>query len=422
MKVGRFLVIIAFCFYVLYLEKIIHTRPHKKCDWRSWEQWESTGNPVRIALVADPQLVDDLTYDYPRPLIGIVKWISDQFLRRHWRYLHKSLKPDITFIMGDLMDTGREFATEEFKKDYFRMMNVLDPKFTNKLEIYPGNHDIGFGNHAIVKDIQRFESLFGPTSRSIDVGNHTLVIVDGIRLSNNVNPQVYQPARDFLKSFETNKDNSRPRILLSHVPLFRPAINSCGELREKDDVIKYGLGYQYQNLLLPELSESILKAVEPIAAFAGDDHDYCEVVHNYQVDTREAATTEYNVKAFSMTSGILYPGYQLLSLNYPYDNPKADQKSSYQTKLCILPNQIQIYVWYGASISIFFALILLRTAIFFFGTDRYSLPLYKTHARRFSLSTTIHLFKKIVRITLSTFISYTWIPFLLFIFLNIFII
>ena len=103
-----------------------------------------------------------------------------------------------------------------------------------------------------------------------------------------------------------NQDQSRnPRILLTHVPLFRPDDTPCGPLRNPNKpYIKQGAGYQYQSrrggaahttdlnltplftltvlflfltdLIVEPLSKFVLESVKPYLVFSGDDHDDCE--------------------------------------------------------------------------------------------------------------------------------------------------
>jgi hypothetical protein len=100
--------------------------------------------------------------------------------------------------------------------------------------------------------------------------------------------------------------------------------------------LREGGGFQYQNMLDLGLTTRILDLVWPVnAVFSGDDHDYCECLH--EVEGRRETFTEYTVKSFSWAmvfnplspppsafnsvlvltrfQGIKYPGYQLLSLH-----------------------------------------------------------------------------------------------------------
>ncbi|EPY53484.1 ER lipid phosphatase [Schizosaccharomyces cryophilus OY26] len=418
MKIIVFFYFIFAFLLVYYLERTIHIRSHTRCHWSKWESWPEKAKPFHVALVADPQIVDIGTYNYPRPLLRLVQFLADQYLFRHWRYLHKKLKPDLTIIMGDLMDTGREFNYKEWQRDLDRFNKIFDFGFAEHVEVYPGNHDIGFGEKTFYDKIRIFESIYGPTSRSVIAGNHTLALVDGIRLSNTISPNVYGKPKSYLEFFKKEKDDSSPRILFGHVPLYRPDETSCGKLREKKDTISFGYGYQYQNVLSKELSSEILKDTEPIAAFAGDDHDYCEVVHTYTDDYGSLKKVpEYNVKAFAMTSGIRRPGYQLLSLFYVHEEGKPPSES-YQTHLCLLPDQLAIYLYYGFSCLCLFAIVTYFANLYYQKSGRL-LPLYHTQAQN-RRANSHRRYKNIIHKAFSYFIFLIWPPLLFFVVLNFF--
>ena len=50
-----------------------------------------------------------------------------------------------------------------------------------------------------------------------------------------------------------------PRVLLSHIPLYRPEGTSCGEGREHTRPIYNGQGHNYQNELDRPTSEWLLR-------------------------------------------------------------------------------------------------------------------------------------------------------------------
>ena len=171
-----------------------------------------------------------------------------------------------------------------------------------------------------------------------------------------------------------------PSILLTHVPLYRAPGTPCGPLREKyppsreayadgnwetkDDAnaIRVASGVQYQNVLLPSISDQIIDKVGGVEyAFSGDDHDYCDVVHRGYT-SRHGGVREITVKSISWAMGVRKPGVLLVSLWNPVDENGAPMKTSLeesedsrkkqrtsgtiQTHLCLLPDQLTIFLWY----------------------------------------------------------------------------
>jgi hypothetical protein len=181
-------------------------------------------------------------------------------------------------------------------------------------------------------------------------------------------------------------DTEFPTILLSHVPLYRAEGTPCGPLREhwpptpppkgqtepleKDDrnAIAVRGGYQYQNVLHREISKDIAEKVGNIQyAFSGDDHDYCEVVHRGYASAG-GGIREITVKSISFAMGVRKPGVVLVSLWNPVDEQghsliEDPTTPTLQTHLCLLPDQLGIFLFYAKLIGITILLLAIRAAL-----------------------------------------------------------
>ncbi|KAJ5222950.1 uncharacterized protein N7469_009190 [Penicillium citrinum] len=169
------------------------------------------------------------------------------------------------------------------------------------------------------------------------------------------------------------KSKGFPTILLTHVPLYRQAATPCGPLRERyppsgpdleedePNSLKIQGGYQYQNVLTSKISTELVSKAGPnvVQVYSGDDHDYCEVVHR----EFNGSPNEITVKSLSWAMGVRRPGFVLTSLWNPIDPITGDslQNNSpltIQNHLCILPDQLGIFIHYGcvllASVVILF--------------------------------------------------------------------
>ncbi|KAI9784833.1 MAG: hypothetical protein M1839_001563 [Geoglossum umbratile] len=180
-----------------------------------------------------------------------------------------------------------------------------------------------------------------------------------------------------------------PTILLTHVPLYRPDGTPCGPLREhwppspppkgqttplehdERNAIAVRQGYQYQNVLQPEISKDLVEKVGNVGyVFSGDDHDYCEVFHKgYTGSPLTGAIREITVKSVSWAMGVRKPGFLLLSLWNPVDadgNPVGvgeggePGRKTVQTHLCLLPDQLAIFIRYAVLIGITVSALLVR--------------------------------------------------------------
>lgn len=189
-------------------------------------------------------------------------------------------------------------------------------------------------------------------------------------------------AQSSLREPDTQGLAQLPTILLTHVPLFRDHGTPCGPFREhwpptldsngvpltvdERNAIHVAAGYQYQNVLTRELSKEITEKIGNVHyAFSGDDHDYCEVVHR-GYPSAGSGIREITVKSISWAMGIRKPGFVLLSLWNPIDDKgnsidtASGRGNTIQTHLCLLPDQLGIFIRYGIVLVQTISLLLLR--------------------------------------------------------------
>ncbi|KAI5212736.1 hypothetical protein AUEXF2481DRAFT_31075 [Aureobasidium subglaciale EXF-2481] len=427
------------CFFVLlWGERSSFSSSIDACKWDKWETWPSDAQPHRIALIADPQLVDPHTYPgRPWPLSSLTIAATDKYIKRSYYLLQRQIDPDTTLFLGDLFDGGREWSTHfegfqasekqwkkygdkywlneynRFGKIFFAQDQVTGGLPAHKVKKFvaslPGNHDLGFGNGVQVPVRNRYQAYFGEGDRIDIVGNHTFVSIDAVSLSAmgqpDSSPELWNSTMQFLDNAQhlkhkavraelnehqglishkrwahevtspldlgrqsTKEELAKelkpefPTILLSHVPLYRPEGTPCGPLREKfpptkpdlkhdkPNAIRIAGGYQYQNVLTQELSTTVAEKIGNIGhAFSGDDHDYCEVLHPDYASRHNRGIREITVKSISWAMGVRKPGFQLVSLWNPVDTNGESLRDgpTLQTHLCLLPDQLSIFIRYG---------------------------------------------------------------------------
>ncbi|GAO48685.1 Metallo-dependent phosphatase [Saitoella complicata NRRL Y-17804] len=322
-----------------YGESRIYRSAVRSCQWSAWEQQRRS--PHHIAVIADPQIIDENTYTRRGLLLSLSKFFTDLYMHRNYLYLHSILHPSTTVFLGDLMDGGREWGDEVWVPEYERLLSVF-PNVAGENKVYmnlPGNHDIGVADTIPGTALARFTEFFGQTSTEISIGsNHSLVLLDTVSLSNTNNPAISAPPRQFLDTLAaqiSTESEHKQRVLFTHIPLYRDPDTPCGPLRESRSPIKIQKGYQYQNVILPDLSLEILSKIKPSMVFSGDDHDYCRVTHTYDETN---TVDEVTVKSFSWAMGVHRPGFQLLSL---------DPDGGIETHLCLLPDPLVTFQCYG---------------------------------------------------------------------------
>jgi hypothetical protein len=180
-----------------------------------------------------------------------------------------------------------------------------------------------------------------------------------------------------------------PTILLTHVPLYRAQGTPCGPLREKwpptpvgkgqeplekDDrnAIAVRGGYQYQNVLNREITADIAEKIGDLRyAFSGDDHDYCELVHRSYASAG-GGIREITVKSISWAMGVRHPGIVMISMWNPVDEhgkPLAgDASATVQTHLCLMPDQLGIFIRYAGLFGLTLLALIIRAALITTGT------------------------------------------------------
>jgi ethanolamine phosphate phosphodiesterase len=182
-----------------------------------------------------------------------------------------------------------------------------------------------------------------------------------------------------------------PTILLTHVPLYRGPGTPCGPHRERwpptpppkgqtspvdpDDrnSISLSAGYQYQNVIGESDSVRVVSTIgNVVSVFSGDDHDYCDIVH----PSNKNNAREITVKSMSWAMGVRRPGFLMLSMWNPV-GPDGEPlhslhtghgagpapSSTLESHLCLLPDQLGIFIRYGSLLAITLFALLIRAIL-----------------------------------------------------------
>lgn len=177
-----------------------------------------------------------------------------------------------------------------------------------------------------------------------------------------------------------------PTVLLTHVPLYRPPGTPCGPKREHwppatppkgqdtpvfpdhRNAISVSKGYQYQNVLSESNSIKLISEIgNVVSVYSGDDHDYCELVH----PENKNHARETTVKSMSWAMGVRKPGFLLLSMWNPigtdgtslHSTPTGQVQTTTQSYLCLLPDQLGIFIRYGVLIVLTILALLIRSIL-----------------------------------------------------------
>ncbi|ODV59559.1 putative lipid phosphatase CDC1, partial [Ascoidea rubescens DSM 1968] len=368
-----FFIWLLFFFTINYFESVQPYNYLKICQkWDYWDNWDNH----KVVVIADPQIVDDHTYpDRPYLLQYITRIISDNYMRKNFKLLNQVLQPDSLIFLGDLFDGGREwFNDEKWFQEYTRYNSIFSKKYIERsANIYqnlPGNHDIGWDTTMNKTLNDRFQVFFGESNSLNLIGNHSIITLDTISLSNQqsqsgLNNNSLEFINHYLPSNPYFNNNNYPNILLTHVPFFRdPNKLKCNGPRESKNPFPLVNGIDFQTVLSYELSNQLLNQIKPDLILSGDDHDYCEITHTNPISGKK--TKEITVKSFSMNMGIKYPAFQMLSLSNDLaqvDYPRAHQRETFQSNICLMDPP---YTMLFSYITIFLSSIIYIFLISFF--------------------------------------------------------
>ncbi|WAR12430.1 MPPE1-like protein [Mya arenaria] len=210
--------------------------------WCTWPHLASPAHqPLRVMIIGDTHILGSNAH-----------WFDK--LRREWqmvRSFQASMlihRPDVVFVLGDLMDYGTESSTQEFHHHVTRFKEMFDTPAHTHMEVIVGNHDIGFHNMMTPKRHDRFKEAFDtPSIRLVTIRDVNFVLVNSMALEGDgcsICSEAESKLRDIKwqlkcsKGKETGKfvadvcekietlKYSNP-ILLQHFPMYRTSDINC---------------------------------------------------------------------------------------------------------------------------------------------------------------------------------------------------
>ncbi|PRP88297.1 hypothetical protein PROFUN_03406 [Planoprotostelium fungivorum] len=302
----------------------------------------------QVLIVADPQLSDLYSYSFaPRDslLLKVVQFYNDIYVRRAWQMLIRRSTAEHVLFLGDLFDTGKRLSEDEYRAELARFNEVFamntergSDRFTftpgQHLSVWnmSGNHDIGYmiAPYHQKLAIGRFKKYFGPLNWRTTIRDHEVIAINTLTLDPEMtDSEAHQESRDFLDTLK-KEDPRRPRILLTHVPLWRPPNSDCGASGGPPIVDR--VGYSYTNMLTREISEELL-SLRPMLVLSGDNHHHCDYVHPNGILERTVGT-------LSWLQGIDEPSITVLNV---HDRGEKDTASRPTLNVCRMPKQMDIY-------------------------------------------------------------------------------
>ncbi len=288
-----------------------------------------------VLILADIQMHDSTSYSFaPRGslLLSLVTWYSDLYLRRSIAATVSMVSPAAVVLLGDVFDGGWQVEDQEYAASMARLRGVMPALGGARLLNLSGNHDVSFRTAAGPEARRRYVKHFGPLNWRRSVAGLDLVAISSLTLSpGDGDPEAAAETQGFLASLPAASASARvdsePRVLLTHVPLWRPEGTECGPLNPgKTGDIYERYGWSYRTTLSRTQSADLLASVHPAAVISGDNHDWCVVTH-------DAAVTEYTVGTPSWLMGTRWPSVAIL----------ARSDAGVRVDACFLVDQLRVY-------------------------------------------------------------------------------
>jgi hypothetical protein len=344
---------------LLYGEMLSYWVPLSTC---SWPHLPSSSSPddrhFKIAVVADPQIMDSTSHGLSRKsfLLELVQFYTDLYMRRAFHSTILPFRPDEILFLGDQFDGGPYLSDEEWQDSMSRFKHIfgLNEQRSNSyipIHYLSGNHDIGYSAYYMQHPevINRYEKEFGKRNYNFSVGKVEFIVVDAQTLDGPKEGKETSSSWDFIQNI-SKAAVQNPRVLLTHIPLYRPDNTPCGQYRSSPIINQrvhrsaFEQGITYQNYLSKESSDLLLSKIKPLLVLSGHDHDQCTVIHS----TPFGSVTEHTLGTVSWQQGTLYPSFMLLSVSSGNSGSVSNDDTNHlvSTQLCFLPLQTHIYIWY----------------------------------------------------------------------------
>ncbi|KAH0913901.1 hypothetical protein HID58_028347 [Brassica napus] len=335
------------------------------CSWPHHHLLKSDGVEsdvkfTKVAIVTDPQLMDKTSFRLSSKTLAleVAQFYTDVNMRRSFFQSVLPFKPDVVLFLGDYFDGGPFLPEEEWYESLSRFKHVFGMNSQGQAGDVPtfyisGNHDIGYSRVASHKldVISRYEKAFGSRNRRFMIGSTEFVSIDAQAIDGNPQKELALEVWKFVQNVSSDT-KSHPRVLLTHIPLYRPDQTPCGPHRASSvidqvselyhcRIIKEVIGVNQTVPISVRLSLIPTPFMQTLV-LSGHDHDQCTLTHKSEA----GSVTEHTLGTISWQQGNLYPSFMLLSVPNAIHQNSSDQDNMLHTQLCFLPRQLFIYIWY----------------------------------------------------------------------------
>eukprot|EP00257_Ricinus_communis_P026883 XP_025014297.1 metallophosphoesterase 1 isoform X2 [Ricinus communis] len=312
--------------------------------------------PHLQSLSSNSTIMDRTSHHLPPKSFALetAQFYTDLYMRRAFLLSILPFKPDVILFLGDYFDGGPHLSDQEWQESLQRYRHIFAMNSEGRysdFQVYsiPGNHDIGYAslNSHKPEVVRRYVEGFGIRNFQFTVGKVEFIAVDAQTLDGDPQGNLASMTWEFVKN--VSKDiQLAPRVLLTHIPLYRRDNTDCGSHRSSPIINQrisrsaHSQEITYQNFVTEESSNKLLELLKPALILSGHDHDQCTVTH----ESNSIPIKEHSVGTISWQQGNLYPSFMLLSVSNSAQANRSAAEDALISQLCFLPMQTHIYIWY----------------------------------------------------------------------------
>ncbi|XP_050295132.1 metallophosphoesterase 1-like [Anthonomus grandis grandis] len=279
-------ILVGVALLMTYCEVLVYYVTQMNCAWPTLNPLNEDKTiakpieePLRIMVITDTHLLGSID--------GY--WVDK--VRREWQmYMAfqtaiKLHKPEVVFVLGDLLDEGQYCSEEEFDYNTKRFYDLFKLPEDIDMYIIVGNHDIGFHYRVTTHLNERFNKAFNATAvQLINIRGNNFVLVNSIALEGDdcflckpAEAELVRVEKELkcLQNITCQKSNYSRPILMQHYPLYRKSDEECTDFDAAPYPEIMEPFKEKRECLSKEATTQLMEQINPRLALSGHTHHGC---------------------------------------------------------------------------------------------------------------------------------------------------
>ncbi|XP_045483240.1 metallophosphoesterase 1-like [Harmonia axyridis] len=281
-----FLVLVFYCEYLHYNVVIQQCYwPRLSVDNEDFSIPTTNDNRLKVMLIADLHLKCKRSNWY--------EIFSEEVqMERCFQHAVHQLKPDVIFILGDVLDQGMHCNLKDFDNLVQRFERMFSLPNRTKMYVVPGNRDIGYHHQIDVDQNKDFaDGLKSPLVQHLMVKKNNFILLNSMTLGDDscsLCSVVEEKLAEIEKRLKCSQEEyrgtcdqnltmpiySRP-ILIQHLPLYRTSDENCSDSDSAPWPQNLHEMAEYWECLSQNTTDRLLQRLKPRIVFSGHLHHGC---------------------------------------------------------------------------------------------------------------------------------------------------